>query len=91
MQIVANLKFNDGDLEDMFPAETEEGQNVKPSMLAAKVAADYLGVAPESITWHAPDVFAVRYGSSYVATAFAGDRAVRFHSEEGDFQEGDDK
>jgi hypothetical protein len=78
-------------IDELFPTETEEGHNVMPSIAATTLAATALDVPCQDITWHAPDVFDIRYGSSYVATARAGDKAVRFHSNEGDFQEGDDR
>lgn len=78
-------------IDELFPHETEEGQNVKPGIAATARAAAALDVPWQDITWHAPDVFDIRYGSSYVATAFAQGKAVRFHSTEGDFQEGDDR
>jgi hypothetical protein len=77
-------------IEDMFPADSEEGTCVQPSAWALRVAAAIVGES-EVARWHTPDVFNVRYGSNYVATATAGILAVRFHSDEGDFREGDDK
>ena len=77
-------------VEDMFPACGEEGTFVQPNAWARRVAGAMLGES-EVVQWHTPDVFAVRYGSSYVATATAGTLAVRFLSEDGDFREGDDK
>jgi hypothetical protein len=77
-------------VDDMFPACGEEGTCVQPNAWASRVAHAMLGES-EAVQWHTPDVFAVRYGSSYVATATAGTLAVRFHSDEGDFREGDDK
>jgi hypothetical protein len=50
-----------------------------------------MGVKAEELVWHLPDVFAVRYGSSYVATASHGDQRVRFLMDAGTFQEGDDQ
>ena len=75
---------------DMFPACGEEGTCVQPSAWAVRVAGAMLGES-EVVQWSTPDVFAVRYGSNYVATATAGNLAVRFHTDEGDFREGDDK
>ena len=76
-------------VEDMFQCG-DEGANVQPSPWAVRVAGAMLGES-EVVQWHTPDVFAVRYGSSYVATATAGILAVRFHGPDGDFREGDDK
>ncbi len=90
MEIVSELKYNFDELEELFPAG-EEGQDVKPTEAASKRAAEDLNVPWQDITWHAPDTFDIRYGSSYVATAIAGNRAVRFHTLEGNFLPGDDK
>ena len=76
-------------VDDMFQCG-DEGANVQPSAWARRVAGAMLGES-EVVQWHTPDVFAVRYGSNYVATATAGNLAVRFHSEYGNFREGDDK
>ena len=73
-----------------FPCTGEEGTGVQPSPWAVRVVAAIVGYS-EGVQWHTPVVFAVRYGSSYVATATAGTLAVRFLSEDGDFREGDDK
>jgi hypothetical protein len=72
-----------------FPAG-EEGTGVQPDAWAVRVVGAIVGYT-EGVQWHCPDVFAVRYGSNYVATATAGNLAVRFHSNEGTFREGDDK
>lgn len=77
-------------VEEMFPACGEEGTFVEPNAWVQRVAHAMLGES-EAIQWHCPNVFSIRYGSSYVATATAGVLAIRFHSNEGDFQEGDDK
>ena len=74
----------------MFPCTGEEGTGMHPGPWAVRVAGAMLGES-EVVQWHTPDVFAVRYGSSYVATAKAGSLAVRFHSADGTFREGDDK
>ena len=67
-----------------------EGTFVELNAWVQRVAHAMLGES-EAIQWHCPNVFSIRYGSSYVATATAGVLAIRFHSNEGDFQEGDDK
>lgn len=85
-----DLKFPLAKVEDLFPCPNPDGQAVKVSDEAKELALTALKCKPEELLWHTPDVFDVRYGSSYVATAhFGGDR-VRFHSTEGDFKEGDD-
>lgn len=91
MKVIGDVRLNEQIIETYFPCEGEEGTDVKPSVFAIAYAAGCLGVALEEVQWRAPNVFDVRYGSSYVATAFAGDVAMRFHSIEGDFQEGDDE
>lgn len=88
---VTDLKYPLAVIDDLFPSEGEEGQDVRPTRAASDIAARVLGVPWTLVTWFAPDVFNVRYGSSYVATAHApGGDKVRFHSNEGDFKEGDD-
>ena len=67
----------------------DDGAYVVPRTWACSVAQAMLGES-EAVQWHCPDVFSVRYGSNYVATATAGALAVRFHTDEGDFREGDD-
>jgi hypothetical protein len=74
----------------MFPCG-DEGENVQASAEADAIASHHLATPVEQIVWHLPDVFAVRYGSNYVATASFGGLAVRFHSTQGDFRDGDDK
>lgn len=87
---VIDLQFPHEILEDMFHYEGE-GQNGKATALAHSMARIHLGVDDDAeMRWHLPDVFAVRYGSSYVASASCGRAKVRFHSIEGDFREGDD-
>lgn len=87
-----DLKFPLEVIDALFPSMGEEGQDVKTTPASVAHACTALGV-PEGteLQWHLPDVFSVRYGSSYVATARHGDLAVRFHSTEGEFREGDDK
>lgn len=86
---ITDLKFPVETIEDLFPCG-DEGENVRPSEAAIAKAGEVLGVSRGELLWHTPDVFSVRYGSSYVASASAGDKKVRFHSTEGDFKEGDD-
>lgn len=79
------LVYDYDELDALFPSE-EEGQNVQASETACKVARLALGVGDDvELQWHLPDVFAVRYGSSYVGTATANGCSVQFHSEEGNF------
>lgn len=91
MKVIAELKLPEDEIEDLFPCMGEEGDDVRPTEAATLRAAELLGVKMQDITWHAPDVFDVRYGSNYVATATAGDCSVRFLSRLGEFLEGDDK
>ncbi len=78
-------------VEELFPAE-EEGQNVRPTVEAVVMAHEALGLKiMRDIQWHLPDVFAVRYGSCYVGTAKFYGQAVRFVTDFGNWQEGDDK
>lgn len=78
-------------LEQLFPCDDLDGGNVIPTRAATSQAADSLNVPWEEIRWVAPDVFEIRYGSSWIATAFSKDgRRVRFHSNNaGDFRESD--
>lgn len=94
--VLLDLTFPLETIDSLFPHEGEEGENVRASPEAEALAKTALGIVdtPDSVTeieWHLPDVFDVRYGSSYVASAWVGDKKVRFHSTEGDFREGDDK
>lgn len=93
MQVI-DLKFTPDIIDEMFPCG-DEGDNVRTTPMAVTRARAALGMlfntADAEIEWHLPDVFSVRYGSSYVATARYGDKAVRFHSSDGDFLEGDDR
>ena len=86
-----DLKFPLRIIEQLFPYEGEEGENVKPSESATARAAAELNVPWQEIRWVAPDVFKIRYGSSWVATAISKDgKKVRFHSSDaGDFMPGD--
>ena len=77
-------------IEVLFPCTGEEGTCVQHSLRAVAIVYGILGTQT-GIQWRLPDVFGVRYGSSYVATATVGDTSVRFHMDEGDFKEGDDK
>jgi hypothetical protein len=87
-----DLKFPLVVLDELFPYEDKEGGNAIPSMAATEQAAAALDVPWQEIRWVAPDVFSIRYGSSWVATAYTKDglRRVRFHSSDaGDFREED--
>jgi len=72
----------------LFPCD-EEGQNMEASPEAQALAAEHL-TSGEPISWHLPNCFDTRYGSSYIATARQGDKSVRFLQEEGTYREGDD-
>jgi hypothetical protein len=78
-------------VEELFPCTGEEGTNVQASTRANTVATALMGLGGAIVAWKLPDAFAVRYGSSYVATATVRDTSVRFHMDQGDFREGDDK
>ena len=84
-----DLKFSSEIIDQLFPSE-EEGQNVQASQEACRVAIAEMKL-PEGteLEWHLPDVFNVRYGSSYCAGARHEDQKVRFHSTEGAFLESD--
>lgn len=93
MDLVVDLKLPLGTLVHLFPAQGEDGTEVLANPLARARAAEALGCGINELTWHLPDIFAVRYGSSYVASASAPNgRRVRFLcSDAGDFQPGDDR
>lgn len=78
-------------VDSMFPAKGTEGTDVHPTGAAKYVAAILLNAHASDVVFRCPDSFAVRYGSNYVATASAGRNSVRFHSDLGDWKEGDDK
>ena len=78
-------------IEDLFPCMGNEGTDVRASEAAQTIAGALLRAQNADMQWHTPDTFAVRYGSNYIATATAGNLAVRFHSDLGTFREGDDK
>lgn len=94
--MIKDIKFPLEVIDQLFPHEGEEGERVWPTSVAEAHAKAALGIVdtPDSTTvleWHLPDVFDVRYGSSYVASAWVGSNKVRFHtSDAGDFREGDD-
>ena len=81
--------------DDFFPATDEDGRNCKATKEAEVLARGLLSASEEvPISWHIPDVFSVRYGSSYLATARVGDAAVRFLVEDNEgvyFSRGDDE
>lgn len=85
-----DLYFDPERIDQMFPVTGEDAQTVTAGHEAQSLALVALG-SPGTVEWHLPGVFSVRYGSSYVATARSGNSRVRFHSTEGDFQEGDDR
>lgn len=85
-----DIKLPNTVIEKLFPCTEPEGTGVRPNLRAVAIAYGVLGES-KGMEWHTPDVFSVRYGSSYVATATVGDTSLRFHSSEGDFREGDDR
>ena len=85
------LKFTDTELEFLFPCDDEDGKNVQASAEAVIWACEKLNCLPSELTWHLPDVFSIRYGSNYAATATGPRGRVRFLSTNGEFQEGDDQ
>lgn len=91
MQVIKDLHYSDDTLEEMFSETTGYGQGIVPTEKAILAASKELEAPANEISWKCPDVFDIRYGSSYAATAFANGKAIRFHSTEGDFREGDDK
>lgn len=76
------------ELDELFGGN-EEGQDQVATQKAIDLVHAHLGEG--SITWHLPDVFDVRYGSHYVATATVGTESIRFISPEGTWQDGDDQ
>ncbi len=87
---VVDLKLTTDLLDLLFPYEGE-GQKVRSTKLSSALARGVLGLPMDAeLKWHLPDVFSVRYGSSYVGTASCGDQKVRFHMYEGEFRQGDD-
>lgn len=91
MQRITEIKLTGTQVDELFPSEGDEGQNVRPTAAATACVAALLNVAAGDVQWHAPDVFDVRYGSNYIATGRAGDKSVRFLSTLGDFLQGDDE
>lgn len=89
---VVDVYFTADTIECMFPTYGDNGQVVGPQVGAIHIAEQALAVpAGTELKWVTPDVFNIRYGSSWVATASLPDRKVRFHtSDQGDWQEGDD-
>lgn len=77
-----------GDAETWFPCD-DNGCNVQPSAIAVEFACRELSCSAADLQWHTPDVFSIRYGSSYVATARSKAGSVRFVSDEGDFVDSD--
>lgn len=92
---IVDLFYPVMDIEKLFPSFGEEGDDVRATVGASRIAELALGATDDEVLmWHTPDTFSIRYGSSYVATAVTatGDRKVRFHtSDQGDFKDGDDK
>lgn len=74
--------------ETWFPCD-DNGCDVQPSLIAVEFACRELSAEPEDLQWHTPDVFSIRYGSCYVATARSKAGSVRFVTDEGDFVDSD--
>lgn len=74
-------------LDELFGG-TEEGQDQVATPAAVEIVRLMLGEG--EIEWHLPDVFSVRYGSNYVATARVNGNELRFLQPEGEFKDGDD-
>jgi hypothetical protein len=89
---ILNATVSLDELELLLPCLGEEGQDVYPS---PEVIALALGVlqAPDDalLRWHLPDVFSVRYGSSYAGAVRWGNLELRLHGDYGDFREEDVK
>lgn len=90
--LLVDMFFSEDDIHTLFPCIEADHDRVHVSDAARAWACQALGVADAAtIQWHAPDVFSIRYGSSFAAGARAGSSYVRFHTTEGNFQEGDDQ
>jgi hypothetical protein len=77
--------------EELFTCG-DDGENVTATAAAALLVLQELQLEPPAyIKWHLPDVFDIRYGSSYVGTATVGEKSLRIVTDEGDWQDGDDK
>jgi len=85
-----DITLPDDTINELFPCTGEEGTDVQVTDRAVAIVYGVLGVQV-GMQWHTPDVFSVRYGTSYVATATVGNLALRFHDNVGDFREGDDR
>jgi len=85
------INISTADAERLFPCDNDDGRDIQASDEAKAMAAEALGCTADQLSWHLPDIFAVRYGSNYVASAsYKGTRA-QFLTDEGEFKEGDDK
>lgn len=92
---VVDLFFVAEVVDRMFPATGDNGEVDGVSEGARDIARQALALADnETVCWFTPNVFSIRYGSSFAASARTqdGKRMVRFHTaDQGDFQEGDDQ
>lgn len=70
-------------LEKLLPCLGEEGQDVYPSKEAVELAHGLLQ-APQGalLRWNLPDVFDIRYGSSWAGSVRYEDKELRFHNNE---------
>jgi hypothetical protein len=90
--LLVDMFFSEEDIYQMFPCMEEDGDRVQVSDAAVRWAQQTLAIdEAASIQWHAPDVFAIRYGSSFVASARSVSGYLRFHHLDGDLREGDDR
>lgn len=89
MQILTATMTLD-ELERLLPCLGEEGQDVYPSAAALALALGVLQAPDDALLrWHLPDVFSVRYGSSYAGAVRWGNLELRLHGDEGNFREED--
>lgn len=89
-----DLTYSVDALEALLPPGNSDGQFVTATEAAANDACAAMGLPNGSaLTWHLPDVFSVRYGSAYAASAVAVGQnvRVRFLADVGDLRDGDDQ
>jgi hypothetical protein len=90
--MIIDQKYFMEEIDRMFPCRGPGGTQVQATTEAEATACKLLGLpVGTALQWHLPDVFSVRSGSGYVATALHGDKKIRFHSYLGSFKEGDDR
>lgn len=92
MQNIINKTYDVDALENLLPCLGEEGQDVYPSAEMEQAARDALQAPDDALlVWHLPDVFSVRYGSSYAGAVRYQNTVLRIHADEGNFREEDIK